>query len=144
MQTIIGGLFALTLPRFRSREGEEIRPASSLDGCSFFLLPIVVREQPQIDGFSQRFIPRIGWVSMVSAVVARKYPRRGIRIAQYPIEIDDSVVLSAGADPGIDRLPFSFVLEREDRKRSSRYKETFNRCEGASVDSFALLHALAR
>src|SRR5260370_325683 len=71
---------------------------------------------------------------MVSAVVERKCPRRCIRIAQYPIEIDNGVVLSARADPRIDRLALSLVRGREDRKGSSRDKKPLIRCQGASVN----------
>lgn len=71
---------------------------------------------------------------MVSAVVERKYPRRCIRIAQYAIEIDDGVVLSARTDPLIDCLVLGLVLEREDRKGSSRDKKPLNRCQCASVN----------
>src|SRR5260370_29914472 len=71
---------------------------------------------------------------MDCAVVERKYPRRGIRIAQYPIEIDDGVVLSARADPRVDRLALSLLRGREDRKGSSRDKKPLKRCQGASVN----------
>src|SRR5260370_13420631 len=71
---------------------------------------------------------------MVSAVVERKYPRRGIRIAQYPIEIDNGVVLSARADPLIDRLALCLVRGREDRKGRSRDKKPLIRRQGASVN----------
>lgn len=71
---------------------------------------------------------------MISAIVGRKYPRRVIRIAQYSIEVDDGVVFPAVADPRIHRLPLGLFREGEDRKRGSRHKKPFNRCQSASVN----------
>src|SRR5438105_569404 len=71
---------------------------------------------------------------MVSAVVNYKQPRRGIRVAQYSIEVDHPVIRAAHANPRVDRLALDLVRGRKDRKRSSRDKKPFKGSQGAAVD----------
>src|SRR5439155_13025302 len=71
---------------------------------------------------------------MVTAVVEGKDPRREIRVAQYPIEVEHRVIFAARAEPGIERLALDFLRRREDRERCSRHEKPFNRIQGAAVD----------
>jgi hypothetical protein len=84
---------------------------------------ISVPKQRQIDGVRHRFVASVRWVPMISAVVKRQQARRGIRVAEYLVEIDYTVIPATRADPVVDRLTVPtknsdrFVITEVDRLR---------------------------
>ena len=67
-------------------------------------------EQPHGDGLGQRGGAGVVGVQVVAAVVAGEQLLGSVRIAQRRVEVDDRVVLAAGADPAVDGLPGGLVL----------------------------------
>src|SRR4051812_26212488 len=69
------------------------------------------------------FVASVRWVPLISAVVKRQQARRGIRVAEYLVEIDYTVILATRADPVVDRLTVPtknsdrFVITEVDRLR---------------------------
>src|SRR5438128_2355215 len=98
------------------------------------LLTLALLKQLQVNGVGHRLVAGVGWVRVVSTVVNYKQPRRGVRVAQYSIEVDHPVIHAAQADPRVDRLALDFVRGREGRERGSRDKKPFKRSQGAAVD----------
>src|SRR5258708_4251865 len=113
---------------------------SASDVGSLFQPPRSVPEQLQVHGIGQRLVAGIGRMPMVAAVVERKYPRRGIGVTQYPVKVEDLVILTAAADPCIDRLTLDLTRCCEDRERGSRHQKPFHRSQGAAenLESFRM------
>ena len=77
----------------------------SLPSC----LSICMIKQTQWNGIAHRLISSGRRMQMIAAVIGRQKLIGMLRIANYAVEINHSVEISAGANPPVYRLPIGFA-----------------------------------
>ena len=88
-------------------------------------------EEREVDGARHRLVAGVVRMQPVVGVEIGPELRRGIRVADGDVEVEDGIVLAAGPDPGVHRLPLGLALR-------SPVERALERSQGARVDRQAL------